>query len=213
MTKNNSGKYIHRPLIMDGNKSVTLIAEPIEGSFALDKAPTVFVFCREHFAKSFVKDLEGFFFCHKSDIHNIAAFIQKTELVLNQSHHSEFCQTNVEDILWIKPSLFWRSCEMRRSLLTILLRVAMLYDRSVNNYEEVLFSHELIVPTKRAIKRFLYGFTEYRGPSLATTQTVQVKGWKAIFEAKDELEIKRLLVSQGSGGHFRADLSLRNLCF
>jgi hypothetical protein len=209
---NNSTKDIHLS-ILNGNKPVSLIAEPIQGSFALDKVPAVFVLCRERFAKSFVEELEGFYFCHKSDIHNIAAFIQKTELILNQSHHSAFCYTNAEGVLWIKPSLFWRTCEMRRSLLTILLRAAMLYDRSVNNYEEALFSHELIVPTKRAIKRFLYGFTEYRGPSLGTAEAVQVKGWKAIFEAKDELEIKRLLVSQGSGGHFRADLSLRNLCF
>ena len=169
--------------------------EAKDGSFALDAAPLQFETCRERFAKSFSSVVEGFYYKHKPDGgRNVAAFLLRTEEVLREKTYSTFAETNRESILWVEPSNFWRRCSMRRSLLTILLRCGILYDVERDNYEEALFNQEYVIPTRRAVMRFLYGFTRYRSPELASDSTIQVRGWKSVFESKGESDIKEMLV-------------------
>lgn len=173
--------------------SVNVEAQP--GHFALEDTPLKWENCRERFHKAFIETTDGFYFKHHpGQSCNVASFILKTESILNESIFSRFAETNRDTIMWIEPSKFWKCCQMRRSLLTILLRCGMLYELDKDNYEEALFKQEFIVPTKRAVMRFLYGFTKYFGPDLTTNTTVQISGWKAIFEAKNEADIKQMLV-------------------
>lgn len=164
------------------------------GSFALDRSPLAFETCRERFAAVFGPETEGFYFKHEvGQGTNVAAFVLKTETIVN-AEHSKFSETNRDTILWVGPSKFWVDCPLRRSLLTIILRAGMLYDLNRDNYEEALFSQEYVIPTKKAVMRFLFGFTTFKGFMSIGTSTLQTHGWKMVFEGKSDLELKRLLV-------------------
>lgn len=165
------------------------------GQFALDQVPFQFENCRERFAKMFVEDTIGFYFKHKSgQSRNVAHFILKTESILQEIIFSKFAETNRDSILWFEPSRFWKMCPMRRSLLTILVRCGMLYDSEKDNYEEALFAQEYVVPTKKAVMRFLFGFTDYAGPSLWTDASIQVRGWKTIFDSRSNESVRESLL-------------------
>lgn len=172
--------------------------DALDGHFAVEATPIKWENCRERFAKAFTASLEGFFFKHPAGRSiSVASFIVKTEDILKEPLFSSFSETNRDTILWVEPSEFWKSCQMRRSLLTILLRCGMLYDLERDNYEEALFTQEYVIPTKKAMMRFLFGFTKYVGPNLDVDSTIQVRGWKSVFEGKDEAEIKSMLVHPG----------------
>jgi hypothetical protein len=179
------------------------------GSFAPDVVPFAFEKCREKFAKMFTVNTEGFYFKHAGGI-GVASFLLKTEAVLKQPF-SKFCETNRDSILWIEPSYFWKTCPMRRSLLTILIRCGNVYDVEEDNYEEALFGHEYVVPTKKAMMRFLFGFTRYVGPDISShcSSTVQTRGWKLVFEGKNDAEVKEMLVRPD---HSLRALELKSLC-
>ena len=79
--------------------------------------------------------------------------------------------------------------------MTVLLRAGILYDLEKDNYEDALFRQEYVIPTKKAVMRFLYGFTNYKGPEVVCTGTILVRGWKTIFEGKNEAEVRAWLVA------------------
>lgn len=167
-----------------------------DGSFAMDCTPLAFETCRERFAATFKEDTPGFYFKHRpGQSVQVATFIRKTEAILKESTPSRFSQTNRDTILWVEPSNFWKSCPVRRSLLTILLRAGILYDLNADNFEDALFRQEYVIPTKKAVMRFLYGFTKYVGPEIVPSGTIIVRGWKTIFEGKSEAEIRSWLVA------------------
>jgi hypothetical protein len=173
--------------------AVNIAGEP--GHYALDTTPFAFENCRERFAKVFDEKTEGFYFRHHPHKgESVAAFVLKTESIIGVKESSKFAETNRPSILWFEPASFWRDCQMKRSLLTILLRCGILYDVGLDNYEEALFGHEYIWPTKRATKRFLFGFTKYVGPDISTDSTIQFRGWKSVFEGKSETEVKLMLI-------------------
>jgi hypothetical protein len=165
------------------------------GSFALDVSPLKFENCRERFAKYWDESTTGWFLKHPENKgKDIASFLVKTEYILKQKEFSKFSDTNRDSILWIEPSEFWKSCRLRRSLLTIIVRAGMFYDLKNDNYEDALFSQEYVTPTKRAVQRFLFGFTKYVGTDMDNNSSLEKKGWKTIFEGKDTEAIKSILV-------------------
>lgn len=175
-----------------------------DGSYGTDSIPFSFEKCREKFALNFKVGTNGFYFKHSgfngtrpaNKSKNIAVFIKKTEAILQQTEFSGFALTNRDTIVWVEPSMFWKSCRMRRSLFTILLRAGIPYIAQKDNYEQALFEEPYILPTRLAIMRFMFGFTKYVGPSMdCETSTYEYKGWKNIFEAKDEFTVKSYLVS------------------
>lgn len=163
--------------------------------------PLSFEKCRERFAVHFTHETTGFYFMHPPGwAENVAAFVHKTEEILeiqqDAYEFSTFAMTNRERILWIEPSGFWKVCSLRRSLLTLILRAGMVYDVDKDNYEDAVFNQEHLRRTKKAIMRFLYGFTCYTGESLTPSPgaTLIQRGWVAVFESKDEFFIKDTLV-------------------
>lgn len=169
------------------------------GSYALDVSPLIFENCRERFMSKFSKNGPNFFFKHSSKRGNqIIEFINKTERVLELDDNTNFLKTNYDSIIWVQPSQFWRDCPMRRSLFTILLRVGDSYKKEEDNYEEVLFSHSYLKNTEEALFRFFFGFNKYVGPSISSTSSVWVRGWKSVFENQDKEKIKEMLISQNS---------------
>lgn len=165
------------------------------GSFALDKSPLMFETCRERFAGLFQEDIDGFYLkigCNQSN--NVAQFIWKTESILNVDK-SKFSLTNYDTVLWVEPSYFWKKCPLKRSLYTIFLRSGNDYFEEKDNYEEALFRHEYVAVTKKAVMRFLFGYTKYVGlDQIQSTGSLITRGWKAIFQGMDEKNIKTSLI-------------------
>lgn len=177
-------------------RSINAYGEP--GDFGVEGKKFHVETCREKFAIIFNEDRRGFYyFHHVNQAEAIALFIRRTEQVLGLNELSQFDTTNLNTAIWVEPSLFWRKCPMRRSLLTLLLRTAMLYRPSKDNYEEALFGDKDTCKTKRAIMRFLFGFTQYEGPPIPTAQwiSVMVRGWVSVFEHQSEETVKMYLVS------------------
>lgn len=166
------------------------------GSFAIDIQPLQFDHCRERFAATFNENTTGFYFKHSPGrSKDIASFIIKTESVLGNLFFSEFAETNRDSIIWVCPNMFWKQCPMRRSLFTALLRAGDLYRSDIDNYESALFGYNYLQVTKKAVIRFMFGFTDYVGPDIKGNGTVWFKGWKSTFEEKNEIEIKKMLIS------------------
>lgn len=164
------------------------------GHFTLE-SPFQFEACRERFAAVFKETTQGFYFKHpQSKGRHIAEFLLKIERFLNVSPHSNFALTNRRTILWIEPNMFWKSCPLKRSLLTGLLRAGIVYDYREDNFEQALLSNEMprshLQGTRKALLRFLCGYTKYVGPEPGGSSTLQTQGWRYFFENKDEKAVK-----------------------
>lgn len=174
---------IHHITFKDKKHTPSMYFEGVfDGSFGLDVEPYKFETCRERFGRQWDENTKGFYLTHPvNEGYSVATFLKKTEIILKQTEFSEYALTNRDNILWIEPSKFWMSCRMKRSLLTILVRAGILYDPKKDNYEEALFSERWAKPTKRAVMRFLYGFTKYIGPTIEG-QNIETRGWKYVFD-------------------------------
>jgi hypothetical protein len=168
------------------------------GSFS-SLSPVNFEKCRERFATLFTETTNGFYFMHhEGKGRDIAKFLDRIEAVLELKEPSKYAFTNRPHILWIEPSDFWRLCPMRRSLLTCLLRSGIVYEAHRDNFQEALFSHEYLKRTRKALMRFLFGFTNYTGVLIGPNYegaNLASKGWLSVFEFKDEPFIRQTLVS------------------
>ena len=149
--------------------------------------------CRERFSVTMKLDnFKGFYFAHdenKGDA--IANFIFKTEEILDLPERTTYAKTSSDQVLRINMTKFWMSTYIRRSLFTIFPRLGNLYNIEKDNYEDTLFapskcpSHGWSV-TLPAVKRFLYGYTDYNVPDPqydgASLETI---GWCKIFKKTD----------------------------
>jgi hypothetical protein len=185
-------KFLERHLIT----SPTIDGEA--GYFSLP-CPVAFDKCREKFASGFTEFTHGFYFMHHENRGtDIAHFLERVEGVLELKEPSTYALTNRPHILWIAPSPFWRVCPMRRSLLTCLLRSGMVYEPTRDNLQEALFSYEYLKRTRKALMRFLFGFTVYKGVEITPNYdgaTLVSKGWLSVFEFKEEEFIRQTLVA------------------
>lgn len=167
---------------------------PFRGEFSLDGKELSWIRCREYFLKSFNENQKGLFFSyHDDEYKRVAKFLNKTEEILvfaglQSFEKSKFFETNLNFAMWIEPSKFWMRCFMKRSLLTIFLRCGLNYNE---NYEEALFSTEHSRKTKLAIKRFLYGFTNYS----SRCKIIKNKGWVSFFKNKNKEQVCNYLVA------------------
>lgn len=189
---------------------------PEKGYFAVDDEQQSVNWdkCREQFAARFTELSKGLFFCHNTDEgRRTASFLIKTEQVVgiadpNRSkpfNYSTFAETDRANILWVGPSCFWMEAEIKRQLLTVILRAGMNYNPSKDDYEDALWKPDQLgnnyaAKTKAAISRFLYGFTDYVPPnsSSAWGSFTNKVGWVTLFENKNEELIReRLVVPEG----------------
>jgi hypothetical protein len=167
--------------------------KPCPGLFALSANSIEWIKCREKFHRQFHGNVSGFFYSHTEEDNSgrsIAAFVLKTEEIIRLSQRvepSQFSRTNMRFAVWIQPSRFWRVCPVRMSFFSLILRAALSYKIEQDNYEAALYSDNLIRETREAIKRFLYGFTQFTGMN-------NDAGWVNIFKPKDVHEICRNLI-------------------
>jgi hypothetical protein len=161
--------------------------KPDSGHYSLGCEELDWISCRENFAKIFNQNQKGLFFSHEPSYEErISSFIEKTEEILVRAalqniNKSKFYKTNLNFATWIEPSSFWMKCPMKRSLFTMLLRCGSFYN--FKNYEEALYSIQYSQSTKKALQRFLYGFTEFQ---LKNESFEGIgKGWVSYFANKD----------------------------
>jgi len=183
---------------------------PPIGSFALPPKsgkPLRWEHCREHFALNFLESTSGFFFSHpRLKGEDVANFIGKIEYVVQLNHEVEnaqqsvFRKTDNEHILWIEPAEFWKSCKIKRSLFTILVRCGKNYVTDQDNFDDVLFGvhkeNVYIKDTKLAFLRFMFGFTSWQNDSEREQSLFDEKhGWKEEFSISDRKKIKSKLLA------------------
>jgi hypothetical protein len=192
---------------------------PPPGQFALDvehpQAPH-WDHCREQFAPKWDANVTGFYFSiQKGQSESVAGFICKAETVLNLENlktsfaRSAFSKTDRETVMWIEPSLFWRECEMRRSLFTILIRCGMIYDPDRDDFEQTLFgdptflcstddkphkAQEYARETRLAVQRFFFGFTKFVKQDFTSMDYAYKTGWHTVFREKELATIRKMLV-------------------
>ena len=192
------------------NKSINMTYDcPPIGYYALDNddtKPVVWDHCREQFLGKMSPGMPGFFFSHYDKRSNdVAYFICHFEQIVSLSGRnmtfSCFSKTERKNIIWIVPSKFWLSCLMRRSLLTLLLRCSLNFECAQRNFESCLFGDypecKLIRETRKAVIRFMFGFTEYIGqlPHVSTSDSSNLirHGWHSEFSNATELDVKSKL--------------------
>lgn len=188
-------------MIIEGVKSVGQTAsEPISGSFSIIVDPMQWTKCREQFANYWKPEMDAFWFSHDSvpDMPKaVAAFIARCEAILELGEESQFSLTNRPHVLWVSPAQFWRGCHVRRSLYTVLLRCGRKYNIAVDNFEQALYSEAYASDTKRAIMRFLFGFTQFNGDAFQrlTGMSPSVNtGWWTMFKNRNDEHLRNILV-------------------
>lgn len=193
----------NKPIILTYNS-------PPIGYYAIDNEdskPITWDHCREQFLGKMSSNMPGFFFSHHDNRSNdVASFICQFEQIIGLSGinmtFSCFAKTERKNIIWVIPSSFWLSCLIKRSLLTLLLRCSLNFECSQQNFESCLFGEypecKLIRETKRALIRFMFGFTEYKGhlphASISSSSNLVRHGWHSEFSNSNESDLKSKLV-------------------
>ena len=181
------------------NPSHAPYASPKAGAFAVDGEKISWVKCREQFAPKFSSDTDGIYFVHEKDKGEfVAAFILQAEKVLgiHCKKRSIFSKTNRGSVIWVSVSPFWKECELRRSLFTILLRAGMNYSIEENNFSKTLFSNLYVKQTEVAIKRFFFGFVNFRRQMVMGMPQPgsYCRGWVNTFKDAGVKDVKKILV-------------------
>lgn len=177
---------------------------PEPGKYALESEPPKAVHwdhCREQFASKFSEITPGFYFSHPPGKSlDIGEFMARFESIVGLKLPSTFSETNRDTILWTEPSQFWLDCQMKRSLLTIVLRCGVNYLADKDNFDDALFGEYkesiYVKETKSATLRFMFGFTKFTGniTSITSTSSVIKHGWREEFKPLDDSTIRRRLV-------------------
>ena len=121
--------------------------------------------CREQFHE-FIGScpIRVFLFCHHPNKrYAVAAFMDKVEQMVKAPTRTVIGPTQLAKVSYIRISPWWMKDDMRKSLLTILLRVGQYYDPKVGNFEQTLCATRYSRQTLPAIQRFLKGYTWYTG--------------------------------------------------
>jgi len=178
--------------------------QPPVGNYALEAEPPKDVHwdhCREQFAAKFNELTPGFYFSHPvGKSHDVGEFLAKFETIIGLTAFSTFSKTEKESVLWIVPAAFWTNCQMKRSLMTIILRCGINYDSAKDNFDDALFGEyketTYVKETRSAMLRFMFGFTKFTGTlnPITSTSSVIKHGWREEFQKLDDSTIRRRLV-------------------
>ena len=178
--------------------------QPPPGNYALDSEPPKDVHwdhCREQFAAKFNELTPGFYFSHPlGKSHDIGEFIAKFETIIGLSELTTYSHTEKNSVLWVVPAKFWSDCQIKRSLMTILLRCGVNYDISKDNFDDALFGDYketiYVKETRSAMLRFMFGFTKFTGTlnPITNSSSVIKHGWREAFQKLDDSTIRRRLV-------------------
>lgn len=178
---------------------------PPMGNFALEsdelKVP-VWDHCREQFASKFTESATGLYYSvYTNRGEDVAEFLFKCEELIGfKEEKSSFCKTDKSTIIWIQASKFWMNCQMKRSLLTVILRCGLNYNSDIKNFDEALFSdnfkeNKWARETKSAVLRFFFGFTKWLGVEKQYTPFMALKhGWHEEFHCQDNSFVRQKLI-------------------
>lgn len=133
----------------------------LDGSFGIKRNNNIIMWhtCRDVFHLYFYHEKEFFFSCNKSNRKNVKDFFLALEDKLGITK-TVISQTNITNIIHVKPSSFWLQQDMRFSLFTILVRASPEYKGSIDDVlkKDLYLKHSL-----PALNLFLSGKTNYVG--------------------------------------------------
>ena len=166
--------------------------------------PSAWESCRERFqAHMSNKEVNSIYYCIDpmlDDAHAIAAFIFKTESILNikrKSTYQEFYTREgicLRNVMKINIAKFWKTEFLRSNLFTLLVRVASgrvsaggivatPYDDVADNYEECINKNGTLSKSKIPFYRFFFFHTHYTGE--IQNPNSGVWGWYNIFNTNN----------------------------
>ena len=163
--------------------------------------------CREQFAKKFLEHSFGFFLSTNENTIAVPVFISSCENLLQLNKKTIFFETDMKNVIFLRPSQFWMDCYMKRSLFTLLCRIGIFYKNK--NFENQLFGevedvkiekisdcYKFARNTKPAIMRFFGGYNQYIGFGPDRDDIFPEKhGWVQEFQNKNHDYIKKVLVN------------------
>lgn len=165
-----------------------------QNSNAIFLTPKRWYTCRERFGAASGKLKYFYFFCNSGKLKNIFNFLEDFQTIAKIKKKDQFLVKQFEDkhIGAIILSYWWRA-NLRKSLLTALIRIGENYIRSNKSKYHALMhtiQHNSFYgnPTYKAIKLFISGRNEYikkRGRG----------GWVNTFRNKNEDKIKEILLT------------------
>ena len=139
------------------------------GSFAICRntnnkyRSSEFIYCREQFHRIRPTGLI-LFHTRARQIRPTVAFIKMVENKLSLQERSQFYETQRKTIILMKVSPWWNEHAVRRSFLTLLIRVGKKYKSRKNNFAHVLHEGNAYLQcTKIATDRFMGGYTKLKG--------------------------------------------------
>lgn len=147
-------------------------------------------YCREMFERDLFASNNEFGFVFSPTLHDqeyrVANFIRNIELdQLNLGELTTFMRMANKSLIYVRPSTFWTSCQMRFSLFTILMKAGRYY--FFNTIEDALTAEPYAKSTIGAIRAFFNGRRNYTGniPDWRTK-------WVSMFQNRNESEIGTL---------------------
>jgi hypothetical protein len=152
--------------------------------------------CRDsfHVVADLVKLREYYYTHHANGGPDIADYIYRVESHLGIKEKTKFQYTENNKVSWVIASPWWVCNQMRNSFFTICLRAALLWRRNANmNWRDVLFLQNYAATTRKAVERFLDGYTHYTG---------LIRGWARQFTGYDQgspptaTQLEGLLITQ-----------------
>lgn len=133
--------------------------------------------CREIFLDCFFNSkVTQFLFSHPKDKRqNLIDFMNAVEDRLgNKRSRIKILPTARATVSIVYVTQWWRKDDMRRALLTILLRCGRNYNLEADNFQEALYSDKYAKQTKEAVEAFFRGRTVYKGSNA-------IDGWVTLF--------------------------------
>lgn len=154
--------------------------------------------CREMFAKQFSENIDGFYCSLEKECSadGLPEFLAITEDILKIESPSVYQKSTHPLAIFIRPSSFWKTCPIRRSLFTILVRAGLAYRPQYNSWEDAIYTQDYIKITRKAVLRFMYGCTKF------VPGERDRAGWVTTFRHCNEDEIRRKLVFPNGNPEF-----------
>lgn len=176
----------------------SLLSTPDPEQYALPSEKEIaWQHCREEFSLQFLESTPTILFsCRSGDQPKIAGLFSKLEEILENSGKTIVEKTNLSYVVAVHVSEFWRSCPMKRSLFTLLLRAGRNYNLETDNFEQALYATSYLKNTITALQRFLFGFTKYISPPPSPVYSpISYRiGWFETFKNLRPDQIRDILV-------------------
>lgn len=191
------------------NKKVKPPTYGSESSFC-EENRDIWYICREEF-HWYVKKWRPFYYKVsgykqtplKEIVNRLVRFVKTVESAIGipEKDRCHISKTNHEEIIHVSPGNFWRHSKIKRSLLTLLMRIGEFY-KPGDDWKEILHKKcpylKRGTPAYKAILRLTNGYTKLKLPPAFDEE--EISGWVSCFNfftKKINRTIEDVLIKKG----------------